>query len=247
MFSLGLGVPIRSLIAIKSPLQRSRPRHRTPRRAAAEESSCRQGTSSSPSWTRRRPEEEGRAQLPAVGRAAARQERHHRDDGSRHDVREDRRVRGGPDAGVLQGVQTLQELHNLAAPGGGVYRLQRSAARPRCKLTIVPTWSGRRSRLLLVCSAEGCCSTLSRLQLTIQHPAHREDGPEEAREERGQRLRGPGEGHGHAAQLPEEHGIKAWFCDMISSIFHTFTPSIVSAINASFTMFLCVRLLDTET
>ena len=50
-----------------------------------------------------------------------------------------------------------------------------------------------------------------------------------------------------AAQLPEEHGIKAWFCDMISSIFHTFTPSIVSAINASFTMFLCVRLLDTET
>ena len=28
------------------------------------------------------------------------------------------------------------------------------------------------------------------LQLTIQHPAHREDGPEEAREERGQRLQG---------------------------------------------------------
>ena len=173
MFSLGLGVPIRSLIAIKSPLQRSRPRHRTPRRAAAEESSCRQGTSSSPSWTRRRPEEEGRAQLPAVGRAAARQERHHRDDGGRHDVREDRRVRGGePHQEVLQGVQTLQELHNLAAPGGGVYRLQRSAARPRCKLTIVPTWSGRRSRLLL-CSAVCCCSTLSRLPADHQAPRHR--------------------------------------------------------------------------
>ena len=214
MFSPGLGVPIRSLIAIKSPLQRSRPRHRTPRRAAAEESSCRQGTSSSPSWARRRPEEEGRAQLPAVGRAAARQERHHRDDGGRHDVREDRRVRGGePHQEVLQGVQTLQELHNLAAPVGGVYRLQRSAARPRCKLTIVPTWSGRRSRLLLVCSAEGCCSTLSRLQLTIQHPAHREDGPEEAREEREQRLQGPG----HAAQDDEEHGnrlTRRLFCTM---------------------------------
>ena len=49
-----------------------------------------------------------------------------------------------------------------------------------------------------------------------------------------------------AAQLPEEHGIKAWFCDMIPSILHTFTPSIVSAINASFTMFLRVRLLDSR-
>ena len=94
-----------------------------------------------------------------------------------------------------------------------LYRLQRSAARPRCKLTIVPTWSGRRSRLLLVCSAEGCCSTLSRLQLTIQHPAHREDGPEEAREEREQRLQGPG----HAAQDYEEHGnrlTRRLFCTM---------------------------------
>ena len=203
MFSLGLGVPIRSLIAIKSPLQRSRPRHRTPRRAAAEESSCRQGTSPSSSWTRRRPEEEGWAQLPAVGRAAARQERHHRDDGGRHDVREDRRVRGGePHQEVLQGVQTLQELHNLAAPGGGVYRLQRSAARPRCKLTIVPTWSGG--------GASCCCCVLQRVaaqpSVDCSSPSSTppsEDGPDAgAREERGQRLHGPG----HAAQDYEEHG-----------------------------------------
>ena len=46
------------------------------------------------------------------------------------------------------------------------------------------------------------------------HPApHREDGSEEAREERGQRLHGPG----HAAQDYEEHGnrlTRRLFCTM---------------------------------
>ena len=138
------------------------------------------------------------------------------------------------DERIAEGVEKIikksckvSETSSLAAPVGGVYRLQCSALQPRLQLlTQVPAWPAGAS-----CCCH--CRALLRLteqssvdcQLTTKRPAIG-DGPEEDREERGQRLRGPGEGHGQDAGRPATRGTwnQGIVLYMIFSIFHTFIP-----------------------
>ena len=114
------------------------------------------------------------------------------------------------DERIAEGVEKIikksckvSETSSLAAPAGGVYRLQCSALQPRLQLlTQVPAWPAGTSccchcRALLRSAEQSSVDC----QLTTKRPAIG-DGPEEAREEREQRLQGPG----HAAQDYEEHG-----------------------------------------
>ena len=118
------------------------------------------------------------------------------------------------DERIAEGVEKIikksckvSETSSLAAPVGGVYRLQCSALQPRLQLlTQVPAWSAGTS-CCCHCRAPLRLAEQSSVdcQLTTKRPAIG-DGPEEDREERGQRLRGPDAGHGQDAGRPATRG-----------------------------------------